>query len=188
MDEAVHPLDLLRIPEFVPFFPAVSSARQASWRRCAVDLAVGAGDRRKGVDRAGQSHISLRSAVLAFGVCASCPSGACPYRQYLCGTIPSLPRALKGAGYRATAIQVDPKYFFGRERAFDFLGFDEVRWLHEAPGIQRAAGGFGPLTLHTCGHNSEASRQAEPFFIFAFPSLDACSLQPRDVSLECPGH
>ena len=58
-----------------------------------------------------------------------------------CGILfPLLAASAEGRGLPSPpAIQVDPKYFFAREKAYDLLGFDEVRWLNEAPGIQRAA-------------------------------------------------
>ncbi len=98
------------------------------------------------------------------------PERSLPYRQYLRRPIPSLPRALKDVGYRATAIQADPKYFFAREKAYDLLGFDDVRWLNEAPGIQRAVRGSSPSDAAIVDAILEVSRQAEPFFIFAFPA------------------
>lgn len=98
------------------------------------------------------------------------PQWSVAYRQYLRHPIPSLPSALKRAGYRATAIQADPKFFFARERAYDWLGFDEVRWLDDVPGIQRAAHGSSPSDAAVVDAIIEVSRRAEPFFIFAFPS------------------
>ena len=92
------------------------------------------------------------------------------YRQYLRHPIPSLPRVLKGAGYRATAIVADPKYFFARERAYDMLGFDDVSWLNEAAGIERAARGSWPSDAAIVDAIIEISRQPRPFFVFAFPS------------------
>ncbi len=96
--------------------------------------------------------------------------GSLAYRQYLRHPIPSLPRALKEAGYRGTAIQVDPKYFFARENAYHLLGFDDVRWLDESPGIQRATRNSWPSDAAVVDAILDVSRQAEPFFIFAFPA------------------
>ena len=96
--------------------------------------------------------------------------GSLAYRQYLRRPIPSLPKALKDVGYRATAIQADPKYFFAREKAYDLLGFDDVRWVSEVPGIQRDGRNSWPSDAAVVDAILEVSRQAEPFFIFAFPA------------------
>ena len=64
----------------------------------------------------------------------------------------------------------DPKYFFTRERAYDLLGFDEVRWLNETAGIERTARDSSPSDAASVDAIIEISRQARPFFAFAFPA------------------
>ena len=52
----------------------------------------------------------------------------------------------------------------------DLLGFDDVRWVSEAPGIQRDVRNSWPSDTAIVDAILEVSRQAEPFFIFAFPA------------------
>ena len=98
------------------------------------------------------------------------PRWSLPYRQYLRRPIPSLPRLLADLGYRTTAIQADPRHFFNRERAYDLLGFDDVVWLREFPGVQRADRGSWPSDQAVVDAIIRASQRAHPAFIFAFPS------------------
>ena len=98
------------------------------------------------------------------------PELSLAFRQYLRHPIPSLPRALKESGYRTTAVVADPKYFFTRERAYDMLGFDDVRWLYEAAGIERAARDPSPADAAIVDAIIEISRQPGPLFVFAFPA------------------
>jgi phosphoglycerol transferase MdoB-like AlkP superfamily enzyme len=101
----------------------------------------------------------------------SLPEWSVPYRQYLRHSIPSLPSTLKASGYTSTAVQADPKYFFGRERAYELLGFDRVTWLNEAPGVERAPRGANPPSdAAVVEAIVQASQRAKPFFIFAFPT------------------
>lgn len=98
------------------------------------------------------------------------PEGSVPYRQYLRRRVPSLPYVLKGLGYRTTAIQADPKYYYDRERVYQLLGFDSVMWLRGAPDVERASRGEWPSDQAVVKAVIRASRVARPFFIFAFPS------------------
>ena len=93
-----------------------------------------------------------------------------PYRQLMENPIPSLPRTLKQHGYRTVAVQADPKHFYSREKAYSLLGFDNVVWLHGRPDIERAAQGWWPSDKAVVKSIIQASQQASPFFIFAFPS------------------
>jgi hypothetical protein len=97
------------------------------------------------------------------------PQGSTPYRQYLRRPIPSLPRTLKGLGYATTAIQADPRYYYDRENAYRYLGFDRSVWLREMPGVKRSRAGW-PLDDDVVNAIIEASHQSRPFFVFAFPS------------------
>jgi hypothetical protein len=98
------------------------------------------------------------------------PEGSVPYRQYVRRPIPSLPRALEELGYATTAIQADPRYYYNRERVYGLLGFDHVVWLRDLPGVERAPRGGWPSDQAVVRSIIQASRQAQPFFIFAFPS------------------
>jgi hypothetical protein len=98
------------------------------------------------------------------------PEGSVAYRQYVRQHIPSLPQALKGLGYATTAIQADPIYYYNRERVYDLLGFDQVKWLRKVPGVERAARGDWPSDRAVVRATIQASQAAQPFFIFAFPS------------------
>jgi phosphoglycerol transferase MdoB-like AlkP superfamily enzyme len=50
------------------------------------------------------------------------------------------------------------------------MGFDDVAWLNETPGIERAAQGVWVSDRAVVESVIRASQQAYPFFIFAFPS------------------
>ena len=98
------------------------------------------------------------------------PRWSLPYRQYLRRPIPSLPTLLRRLGYTATAVQPDPKYFFNRERAYRLLAFDNVIWLDNLPGVERAAGNNWPSDNAVVDAVIRATQQSEPAFIFAFPA------------------
>ncbi len=98
------------------------------------------------------------------------PEGGVAYRLYLRHPIPSLPGVLRGLGYVATAVQADPKYFYGRETVYRLLGFDRVVWLREDPDAERAPRGWWPSDKAVVQAVIRASQGPDPFFIFAFPS------------------
>jgi hypothetical protein len=98
------------------------------------------------------------------------PEGSVAYRLYLRHPVPSLPRALGALGYETTAVQADPKYFYGRETVYRLLGFDRVAWLREAAGVERAPRGWWPSDKAVVQAVIQASQGARPFFVFAFPS------------------
>jgi hypothetical protein len=98
------------------------------------------------------------------------PDGSVPYRQYLRTRVQSLPRALQARGYVTTAVQADPRYYYDRERVYSLLGFDSVRWLHEMPGIERAARWTWPSDDAMVNAVIAASDASRPSFVFAFPS------------------
>ena len=96
------------------------------------------------------------------------PPASCPYRQYVNRDIPSLPRALRGYGYRTIAIPADPPYLFNHKSVYSHLGFE--RWLFpeadpqtpRSPDDEFAADGA------IADKVIEVSRESGPFFIFAF--------------------
>ena len=98
------------------------------------------------------------------------PRWSLPYRQYLRRPIPALPMLFRQWGYRTTAVQPDPKYFFNRERAYRLLGFGNVVWLDEFPDVERAAGSTWPSDRAVADAVILASQGLQPAFIFAFPS------------------
>lgn len=98
------------------------------------------------------------------------PKGSIAYRLYLKHPLPSLPRVLRGLGYATTAVQADPRYLYDRERVYPLLGFDRVVWLHEAPGVERAPRGWWASDNAVVEAVIQASQEAHPFFVFAFPS------------------
>jgi hypothetical protein len=98
------------------------------------------------------------------------PPESLPYRQYLRRPIPALPRVLSEQGYLTVAVQADPRYYYDRERAYDLLGFEHVRWLHGAPGIEQAERGRWPSDRAVVEALFESTSGNYPFFAFAFPS------------------
>jgi hypothetical protein len=98
------------------------------------------------------------------------PNQSIPYKQFVRTRISSLPDILKQSGYRSIAVQADPRNFYNRERTYKLLGFEEVHWLNEAPGVERAKKPFWPSDNAVVGTIIRASRQHHPFFVFAFPS------------------
>jgi hypothetical protein len=98
------------------------------------------------------------------------PTGSTPYRQYIRRPLSSLPRVLRDRGYATVAIQADPRYYYDRERVYPLLGFESTVWLHGARGVQRAQRGRWPSDDAVVDAVIAASRQARPFFVFAFPS------------------
>jgi hypothetical protein len=98
------------------------------------------------------------------------PKGSVPYRQYVEHELPSLPNALRSLGYRTTAIQADPKYYYNREWVYNLLGFDTVVWLREVPGVEHAVLSHWPSDPEVVKAVIQASLVHQPFFVFAFPS------------------
>lgn len=98
------------------------------------------------------------------------PEGAVAYRLYLRHPVPSLPSALGRLGYVTVAVQADPKHFYDRERAYRLLGFDRVIWLGDTAGVELASRGWWPSDRAVVEAVIEASREAHPVFVFAFPS------------------
>lgn len=98
------------------------------------------------------------------------PDRSLAYRQFVRDGTPSLAALLKRHGYRTFAVQADPKAFYNRASAYPKLGFDEVYWLKEDPGAERAANRFWPSDNAVVDAVIRASREKRPFFAFAFPS------------------
>jgi phosphoglycerol transferase MdoB-like AlkP superfamily enzyme len=98
------------------------------------------------------------------------PEGSVAYRLYLRHAIPSLPSTLRSLGYATTAVQADPKHYYERERAYRLLGFDSVVWLGDAPDVELAPRGWWPSDNAVVEAVIQASREARPAFVFAFPS------------------
>jgi phosphoglycerol transferase MdoB-like AlkP superfamily enzyme len=108
--------------------------------------------------------------VLSGMALAYLPEGSLPFRQYIRRPIPSLPRLLGELGYATTAIQADAKYYYNREQAYDLLGFDNVVWLNDSAGVERAARPGWPADRAVVNAVIDATRRQRPFFVFAFPS------------------
>lgn len=108
--------------------------------------------------------------VLTGMAMAYLPQGSLPFRQYLRHPIPSLPRELGQLGYSTTAIQADAKYYYNREQAYDLLGFENVVWLNDSAGVERAARPGWPSDRAVVNAIIDATRGHRPFFVFAFPS------------------
>ena len=87
-------------------------------------------------------------------------ASSCPYRQYVTRDIPSLPRTLRGCGYKTVAIPADPPYLFNHKSVFSHLGYD--RWLFpEAdPNAPRSPDDeFAADECHRrCGHRQRVAR------------------------------
>ena len=98
------------------------------------------------------------------------PEGSVPYRQYLRTPVQALPGTLRALGYTTTAVQADPRYYYDRERVYSLLSFDQVRWLHDTPGVARAERGAWPSDDAIVDAVIAASDAARPSFVFAFPS------------------
>lgn len=98
------------------------------------------------------------------------PVGSLPFRQFIRHPLPSLPRVLGDLGFATTAVQADAKYYYNREQAYDLLGFQQVVWLNDMPGVERAARPGWPSDRAVVASVIEASRGPHPFFVFAFPS------------------
>jgi hypothetical protein len=98
------------------------------------------------------------------------PASSCPYRQFMTRDIPSLPRALRGYGYRTVAITADPPYLFNRKAAFGHLGFD--RWVFPAEDPQTPRSPDPDFAADDATANAvlDASRESGPHFIFSFTS------------------
>jgi len=108
--------------------------------------------------------------VLTGMAMAYLPDGSLPFRQYIRHPIPSLPRLLGELGYSTTAIQADAKYYYNREQAYDLLGFENVVWLNDSAGAERAARPGWPSDRAVVNAVIDATRGHRPFYVFAFPS------------------
>jgi hypothetical protein len=98
------------------------------------------------------------------------PRGSLPFRQYIHRPLPGLPRALGDLGFATAAIQADARYYYNRERVYELLGFRQVVWVNEIPGVERAPRAGWPSDGAVVQAVIEASRGPHPFFAFAFPS------------------
>jgi hypothetical protein len=108
--------------------------------------------------------------VLTGMTMAYLPEGSLPFRQYIRHPVPSLPRFLSERGYSTTAVQADAKYYYNREQAYDLLGYQDVVWLNDSVGVERAARPGWPADQAVVNAVIAASRGHRPFFVFAFPS------------------
>ncbi len=63
-----------------------------------------------------------------------------PYRQVLKAEVLTLARVLKAAGYRTVCVHPYPASFYGRDKVFPHLGFDELIDIRSFEGAER----FGP--------------------------------------------
>ena len=63
-----------------------------------------------------------------------------PYRQVLKAEVLTLARVLKAAGYRTVCVHPYPASFYGRDKVFPHLGFDEFIDIRSFEGAER----FGP--------------------------------------------
>lgn len=106
------------------------------------------------------------------------PQGSLAYRQYLHQRTPSLARSLGDLGYRVQAIIVDPQSFFDRPRCYKLLGFDEVAWLDEVPGIERDVGGKYASDEAVVDAILAMDEGEAPFFAFAFSNASHAPYDP----------
>lgn len=89
-----------------------------------------------------------------------------PYRQILQGEVTTLAHLLKAAGYRTVCIHPYPASFYGRDRVFPHLGFDEFIDIRAFSDAER----FGPYISDLAV--AEQIRAlldgaSEPLFVFA---------------------
>jgi hypothetical protein len=98
------------------------------------------------------------------------PEGSIAYRLYLKRAFPSLPSTLRSLGYATTVVRADPRYFYNHETAYRLLGFDQVSWLDESPGVERGPRGLWPTDQAVANAVIQAAEKAHPFFVLAFAS------------------
>ena len=95
-------------------------------------------------------------------------ASSCPYRQYVTRDIPSLPRTLRGYGYRTFAIPADPPYLFNHKSVFNHLGFDHWLFPEADPKTLRSPDDEFAADSAIADAVIAASREGSPHFIFAF--------------------
>lgn len=89
-----------------------------------------------------------------------------PYRRFARRAVPTIASVLRGAGYRTVCLHPYPASFFGRDRVFPLLGFDEF--------IDLAVFGYAPRDGPYVADAAVARKVAEqlrddamPLFVFA---------------------
>ena len=95
-------------------------------------------------------------------------SSSCPYRQYVTRDLPSLPRTLRGYGYRTVAIPADPPYLFNHKSVFGHLGFNRWIFPEADPNTPRSPDDEFAADGAIADAVIAASREGSPHFIFAF--------------------
>lgn len=88
-----------------------------------------------------------------------------PYRKLLAGKVPTLIPVLKAAGYRTVCIHPYPASFYGRDRVFPFLGFDEFIDIRKFNGATRC----GPYVADAAVAamvETVLEKSTQPVFIF----------------------
>lgn len=88
-----------------------------------------------------------------------------PYRKILNGQVVSLARVLKAAGYRTVCVHPYPSSFYGRDKVYPYLGFDEFIDLRAFEGAER----FGPYVSDqavTAMVKTLIAEATDPVFVF----------------------
>lgn len=89
-----------------------------------------------------------------------------PYRKLARQGIPTLASFLKQLGYRTVCVHPYPASFYGRDKVYPFLGFDEFIDIRNFNDLQKTGPYVGDVALaeKVCSLLQEAS--AEPIFVF----------------------
>ncbi len=130
--------------------------------------------------RLSRSHTSLRVISPVFGgwTCnaefelltglpiALLPSGGVPYQQYLQRPCLSLAGILKDHGYSTLAVHPFHRWYWNRDQAYAYIGFDRFIALEDWDGWTKRGDYVGDISLAEKVINL-ASEQTEPYFIFA---------------------
>jgi phosphoglycerol transferase MdoB-like AlkP superfamily enzyme len=108
-----------------------------------------------------------------------------PYRK-LHMRIPTLASVLKGQGYRTICIHPYPASFYGRDRIYPLLGFDEFIDIGHFSGAQRAGPFVGDLAVAEKVAAILEASAGQPVFLFVITMenhgpLHLESVLPEDI-------
>lgn len=94
------------------------------------------------------------------------PAGSIPYQQYVKKSTPSLASVLADEGYRPIAIHTYFKWFWNREKVYEYFDFDKFTSVTEMPDAQNKGLYVGDNEI-TKEIIKEIEENEEPVFIYA---------------------
>ncbi len=99
------------------------------------------------------------------------PEKSIPYMDYLNRPFPSLSREFKANGYTSHVIHVASMAYFNYQKAYPYLGFDQVKTLFGQKHVEKDPPGRYPSENALVDEIIRTTENSEnPQFIFSFPN------------------